>query len=85
MVNSIQGKPAYKGWLFLVAFKLEFKKTSKKQNKDITKKKKKKNPPKKKKKHDILVLILFFTMYIFHQCHISKPCTFTCIRHNYIL
>lgn len=42
MVNSIQGKPAYKGWLVLVAFKLEFnkkkqKKTSKIQNKNKTK------------------------------------------------
>lgn len=49
MVNSIQGKPAYKGWLFLVAFKLEFKKKhSNKQNKNKTQKKE----PHQKKKHN---------------------------------
>lgn len=46
MVNSIQGKHAYKGWLFLVAFKLEFKKNIKK-TKQKTKPKKKENPTKK--------------------------------------
>lgn len=45
MVNSIQGKHAYKGWLFLVAFKLELKKNIKKQNQ---KQNQKKRTPQKK-------------------------------------
>lgn len=39
MVNSIQGKPAYKGWLFLVAFKLELKKKNIQKTKPNKKKK----------------------------------------------
>lgn len=47
MVNSIQGKHAYKGWLFLVAFKLELKKNIQKTKQRHNQKKKKRTPPKK--------------------------------------
>lgn len=50
MVNSTQAKPAYEGWLFLVAFKLEFKKKptqNTKQKQNQIKKKKKKEPHQK--------------------------------------
>lgn len=45
MVNSIQGKHAYKGWLFLVAFKLDLKKKHQ-ENKTKNKTKKKRTPQK---------------------------------------